>query len=207
MDLWPITIRARRSLLSTFEKLEDADWDVGSLCGGWTIRQVLAHLVLAARPPARRYIAAVARAKGDFNKANHSLAVVDAARPTSDLLRAYREVIDHNRFSPGPLRAALLHDILLHSLDVRIPLDLESDVPADHYEPVMDLTFNRFGRYVTSKGRPTVRWVATDYEWSRGAGPEVRGTMADLALTAAGRGARIDHLDGDGVQIIGTWLS
>ncbi len=112
MDLWPITIRARRSLLSTFEELEDRDWDIPSLCGGWTIRQVLAHLVLPARPPARRFIATVARTRGDFDKANYALAVVDATRPTSELLHAYREVIDYRFFPPGWPPAALLSDIL-----------------------------------------------------------------------------------------------
>ncbi len=99
MDLWPITIGARRSLLSTFEELDDGDWEMPSLCGEWTIRQVLAHLVLAARPPARRYIAAVTRARGDFDRANHALAVLDASRPTGELLHAYRGVVDY-RFSP-----------------------------------------------------------------------------------------------------------
>lgn len=206
MDLWPITIRARRSLLSTFEELDEGDWDVGSLCGGWTIRQMLAHLILAARPPARRYVAAVARSRGDFDKANHLLAVTDAARPISELLLEYREVIDHRFSPPGWPQTAPLSDILLHGLDVRIPLDLDTDVPADHYEPVLGLIFSRMGRSFTSKGRPTVRWVATDYEWVRGSGPEVRGTMADLALTAAGRAARVDHLGGDGVPIVGSWL-
>lgn len=207
MDLWPITIGARRSLLSTFEELDDGDWEMPSLCGGWTIRQVLAHLVLAARPPARRYIAAVARARGDFDNANHALAVLDASRPTRELLHAYRKVIDYRFSPPGWPQAAPLSDILLHSLDVRLPLERDTDVPADHYEPVLRLLFSRTGRSFTRTGRPTVRWVATDQEWSRGAGPEVRGTMADLALTAAGRGARIDHLDGEGVQAATAWLS
>ena len=206
MDLWPITIQARRSLLSTFEQLDDAQWDVGSLCDGWTIRQVLAHLTLAARPPALRYAKAVARAKGDFNKANHSLAVDDAERPTSTLLSAYRRVIDHRFSPPGWPQAAPLSDIMVHSLDVRIPLGLETAAPADHYEPVLGLLFGPFGRSFTSKGRPAVRWVAVDHQWSHGNGPDVRGTMADLALTAAGRGARVPHLDGDGVAIIEDWL-
>jgi uncharacterized protein (TIGR03083 family) len=206
MDLWPITIRARLSLLSTYEELDDVQWSLGSLCHGWTIRQVLAHLILATRPPARRYIAAVARAKGDFDKANHSLAIDDAVRPTSTLLSDYRRVVDHRFSPPGWPQAAPLSDILLHSLDVCIPLGLETNVPADHYEPVLGLLFSRIGRAFTSEGRPTVRWVAVDHEWSRGDGPDVRGTMADLALTAAGRMARVQNLHGDGVPIVRDWL-
>lgn len=207
MDLWPITVEARRSLCSTFEELDEDQWEVRSLCAGWTVRQVLAHLVLAARPPARRYLAAVVRARGDFDKANNSLAVADATRPTAQLLDDYREVIEHRFAPPGWPQAAPLGDILLHSLDVRIPLGIDSEVPADHYEPVLDLLFSRVGRSFTSAGRPDLRWVATDHHWTRGDGPPVRGTTEDLALTLGGRGARIGRLDGDGVPAVAAWLA
>lgn len=206
VDLWPITIAARTSLLSTFEQLDDAQWRVRSLCEGWTIRELLAHLVLAARPPAKRYIVAVARAKGSFDGANHALATADANKPIVELLSEYRSVVEYRFSPPGWPPAAPLSDILLHSLDVRIPLGLETEQPAEHYEPVLQLLFGRAGRSFTRAGRPAVRWTATDYEWSRGDGRTVRGTMADLALTAAGRGARLNRLDGDGVASVTAWL-
>lgn len=201
-----MTLQARHSLLSTFEDLEDDQWEVQSLCDAWTIRQVLAHLTLATRPPARRFIAAVVGARGNFDKANGALAVIDANRPAGELLSDYRGVIGHRFSPPGWPQAAPLSDILLHSLDVRVPLGLENDQPPDRYAPVLDLLFRRVGRSFTSKGRPSVRWTATDHAWSYGNGPEVRGTMADLALTAAGRAARVDHLEGDGTAIVGAWL-
>ena len=63
MDLWPWTIDARRSLLATFEQLERDQWEMPSLSEGWTVREVLAHLILATRPPVRRYGAAIVRAR------------------------------------------------------------------------------------------------------------------------------------------------
>jgi len=206
MDLWPITIEARHSLLATFEELDDVQWDVPSLCGEWTIRQMLAHLILAARPPARRFAVAVTKARGSFDRANHALAVADADQPVDDLLSTYRIVIDHRFAPPGWPAAAPFSDILLHSLDVRIPLGLANDQPPAHYEPVLGLLFRRFASSFTTGGRPTVRWAATDHSWSHGDGPEVRGTMADLALTAAGRAAHVDQLTGDGVAAIENWL-
>jgi hypothetical protein len=58
----------------------------------------------------------------------------------------------------------------------------------------------------TFEGRPAVRWVATDHEWAHGTGDEVQGTMADLALAASGRGARVDALTGSGLPALVAWL-
>jgi uncharacterized protein (TIGR03083 family) len=207
VDPWATTIEARRSLLETFEQLGDDHWGVQSLCEGWTVREVLAHLILAARPPARRYTVAVVRAGGSFDKANHTLAVADARRPVHDLLSEYRAVLEHRFSPPGWPAAAPLSDVLLHSLDVRVPLGLPTDQPASDYVAVMDLLFGRVRRAFTRSDRPSLRWVATDDEWSHGDGDEVRGALADLALTAAGRRARIERLAGDGVPAIRTWLA
>lgn len=205
MDPWQITLEARRSLVATFEGVEGDQWEVESLCDGWTIRQVLAHLILAARPPARRYVAALLKARGDFDRANHRLAVTDGRRPPAELVSEYRAVVEHRFSPPGWPEAAPLGDVLLHSLDVRIPLGVEVAVPPEYYEPVLDLLFTRIGRSFASAGRPPVRWVAEDHPWSHADGPEVRGTMEDLALTAAGRRARIGALQGDGVAALQAW--
>jgi uncharacterized protein (TIGR03083 family) len=206
MDLWPVTVEERRSLLATFEQLDGDQWDVPSLSEQWSVRQVLAHLILAARPPLKRYVVAAAKARGSFDTANHVLAVEDARRPVTELLADYRAVIPHRFSPPGWPAAAPLSDILLHSLDVRIPLGLPTERPPQHYAPVMDLLFSRAGRSVAPKGRPLVRWVATDHAWSHGDGEEVRGAIADLALTASGRSAHLDQLEGPGAAALRTWL-
>lgn len=206
MDMWEMTLDARRSLIATFEEINGDQWEVDSLCDGWTVRDVLAHLILAARPPARRYVRAVLKARGSFDRANHQLAVEDGCRPAAELLSQYRKVADHRFARPGWPEAAPLSDVLLHSLDVRIPLDVKATVPPGYYEPVLQLLFTRVGRSFTRPGRPEIRWVATDRSWSHGdAGLEVRGTMENLALTAAGRRARIADLDGDGVAVLEAW--
>lgn len=207
MDLWPVTIGARQSLLATFEDLDQDQWEVPTLCDGWTVREVLAHLILATRPPARRYITAFARARGNFDRANDALAKAEARRPVAELLSDYRSVVDHRFSPPGWPHAAPLSDILLHSLDVRIPLGLETERPPEHYVPVLELLFSVAGRSFASAGRPDVRWTATDHDWSHGEGQAVRGNIADLALTAAGRNAGLDGLDGDGTALLRAWLT
>jgi len=207
MDLWPWTVDARHSLLVTFEELDDEQWAVESLCEGWSIREVLAHLILAARPPARRYLAAIARARGNFDKANQVLAVADGRRPTAELVAEYRSVVNYRFSPPGWPQAAPLSDILLHSLDVRLALGVASDQQPERYEPVMGLLFGPLRRSFTQAKRPSLRWVATDHSWTNGTGPAVEGAIADLAFTAAGRRGRIDQLSGEGVPAVRLWLS
>jgi len=74
------------------KELDDDQWTTRSLCDGWTIRDVLAHLILAARPPLRRYVGAVMRARGNFDRANNALAANDAHQPIDKLLADFARV-------------------------------------------------------------------------------------------------------------------
>jgi uncharacterized protein (TIGR03083 family) len=43
-DLMPIVAAERRAFSGVLEGLSDADWNVSSLCSGWRVREVLAHI-------------------------------------------------------------------------------------------------------------------------------------------------------------------
>lgn len=206
MDIWAVIEEERLSLVDTFEGLTPEQWDTPSLCGHWTVRQVLGHLVVATSPPLGRFMVEMVKARGSFDKANDRMAVEAAERPTGDLIADLRRQVPKRFSPPGLGPAAPLDDILLHSLDVRIPLGLPTDRPPERYEPALDLVFGRGSRTLVPKGRPAVRWAATDHPWSHGAGEEVEGTMADLVLAASGRGARVDSLMGAGQAAVATWL-
>lgn len=207
MDLWPWIREERASILETFEGLTDSQWDVPSLCGAWNVRQVLGHLIVAAAPPKGRFVVEVAKARGSFDKANDRLAREEAERPTSELIDRYRAVLDERNTPPGFGPEAPLGDILLHSLDVRIPLGLPSDRPPERYAPVLETVLGRLGaRIFAPPRRPSLHWVATDHLWTHGTGEEVAGTMADLALAATGRSARVDALTGPGQRALVAWL-
>ena len=207
MDVWPWILDERRALLDTFEDLTEDQWEVPSLSEGWTVREVLAHLVLAMRPPLRRYAKEAIKRRRSFDRINHELAVEDARRPVEEVLAAYRDAMAHRFSPPGWPTAAPLGDVLLHGLDVRIPLGLPTARPPERFVPAMGLLTGRAGRAIGPKGRPAVRWVATDHEWATGEGAEVRGPIADLALAASGRPARLDQLQGDGAAAVRAWLA
>ena len=209
VDVRPLIVEARRSLLETFEGLDGDQWDVPSLCEGWRVRDVLAHLALAARPvpPPGRYLRAIARARGSFNAANRELAVIDGGGAPGDLVETFRGLVDSQRVAPpGPMRTAPFADVVVHSLDVRVPLGIETRVPAQHHTVTLDFLLGPMSRFFGGKGRPEARWVATDHDWSSGTGDEVRGTSADLVLALAGRAVHADRLEGDGAAAIQAWL-
>jgi uncharacterized protein (TIGR03083 family) len=207
MDIWGMVGEERASLLETFEGLTAPQWEVPSLCGHWTVRQVLGHLVVAAAPPMGRFFGEAFKARGSFDTANDRLACAEAERSVEELLARYRELVGARSAPPGIGPRGPLADILLHSLDVRIPLGLPSDRPPERHLPALEVLFTRRAMVgFVPKGRPPVRWVATDHAWSHGRGDEVHGTMADLTMAASGRGAHVGALTGPGQPALAAWL-
>jgi uncharacterized protein (TIGR03083 family) len=208
VDVWAVIAEERTSLADTFDGLTGDQWDVPSLCGHWTVRQVLGHLVIATDPPGRRFAVEVVKAFGSFDKANDRLALEQAERPAAELIADLRAQVPRRFTPPGLGPEAPLHDILLHSLDVRIPLGLPTERPAEHYAPALDIVFSAIGmRTLVPKRRPKLRWTATDHSWTHGEGDEVQGGMADLALSASGRAARVDAITGPGQPALAAWLA
>lgn len=207
VDLWAATASERASILETFEGLTDDQWDAPSLCGHWTVRQVLGHLVVAADPPTLRFLREVAKARGSFDVANDRLALAQAERPTAELIDTYRGLLSARNAPPGIGPRGPLSDVLLHSLDVRIPLGLPTERPPEHWGPAVELLFDRLAsRVFVPPGRPSVRWVATDLDWSTGTGDEIHGPIADIGMAASGRPPRLDALTGPGVAAVEVWL-
>jgi len=53
-DIWPVVHAERKALAADLRALGDDDWATRSLCGEWTVRDVLAHMISAGTltPPA-----------------------------------------------------------------------------------------------------------------------------------------------------------
>src|SRR5205085_9409133 len=54
VDVWPTVHAERKALAADLEGLSDERWATPSLCAGWTVRDVLAHMTATAKitPPA-----------------------------------------------------------------------------------------------------------------------------------------------------------
>jgi uncharacterized protein (TIGR03083 family) len=174
-------------LAGLLEGLPDARWDTPSLCRGWRVREVIAHMTTAARYTEEEFVAALRAHDVDFTRLSDDLAGRDAALPTTTLVDDLRSERMHEWVPPGGGRRGALNHAVIHGLDAAVPLGLRRHVPDETMRVVLDdLTRGRVHEYFGTEvdGR---RLEASDLDWSYGEGTPLRGTAEDLALALCGR--------------------
>jgi uncharacterized protein (TIGR03083 family) len=194
--LQPVVAAELTSLADLLDAASDAQWDTASLCAGWRVREVVAHMTMAARYPEEQFMAELQRCGFDFTRLSNEIAARDANLPADELINNLRsEVMQHWAPPGGGYHGALNHAVI-HGLDVTVPLGAPRLASDQTIEVILDdLTQGdgtvRFG--VDFAGR---RLQATDLDWSFGAGRELRGAAADLALVICGRSVPPGRLEG-----------
>ncbi|WP_285650605.1 maleylpyruvate isomerase family mycothiol-dependent enzyme [Actinomycetospora sp. NBRC 106375] len=196
----PHVAAERRDLADQLEGLDDAAWATPSLCGSWTAHDVLAHLTFSVEIRSAPLLWEVARARGDID------AVFDrhareraAAREPAQLLERLRATaaVPHRLGISAPTDP--LDDVLVHGQDIARPLGLVRPMPVERVLLVVDAVCAT-AMYGARRRFAGLRLVATDADWARGEGPEVRGPLGELLLVATGRPAGLDALTGPGVE-------
>jgi len=198
-DVWAALALARASFVDLVAELDPADWELPSLCAGWRVHEVAAHLTLAPTAGRAALVRGLARAHGRFDRMMDLLTRQAATRPREQILADLRAAVGSHRLAPGTTSRVALVDALVHTQDVAVALGL--DVPAppvaarEAAERVWAVSFpfrarSRLGGF---------RLVASDVPWQRGGGPQVTGSMTVLLLLLTGRPAALARLDGLGV--------
>lgn len=203
--VYQLATRNRVLAASMFADLTDEQWSTPSLCEGWTVREVCAHLV----PPKGGYrllplVWDVVRFRGDLDRMVDVTARELAGRSTAELVAALRERAGERLSAPvvGPYGPMV--DTAIHLRDAARPLGLATSPPPEDWRPVLDFLLTRPAeRGFVGTGRTQgLRLAATDLDWSHGAGDLVRGTGEALALGIAGRPVAYDDLEGAGVELL-----
>jgi hypothetical protein len=133
----------------------------------------------------------------DFTRLSNRVARQDAQLSTVDLVANLRaDVMLHWTPPDGGHHGALNH-VVIHGLDVTVPLGVPRLSPVTTIPIVLDdLTVggghSHFG--IELIGR---RLEATDIDWAYGSGPTLRGEAQDLALVICGRTVTEGRLQGD----------
>jgi uncharacterized protein (TIGR03083 family) len=195
-DLEDRTIAEFIALADLLEALTPARWDTPSLCAGWRIREVIAHLTMPARYSQEQFMAELAACEFDFGRLSDTIAARDAALPTAELIAGLRSDVMHHWTPPqGGQRGALNH-VVVHGLDAAVPLGASDVGDTETLRVVLDdLTVGGVHRHFDTviEGR---HLHATDLNWSRGSGPPLRGPAHELVLVLCGRTVPNSHLEG-----------
>ncbi|MGY1737324.1 maleylpyruvate isomerase family mycothiol-dependent enzyme [Geodermatophilus sp. SYSU D00684] len=164
----------------------DGTWDAPSLCAGWRVRHVVAHVTMPARLSAEQFGAEMAAAGGDFTVLSDTVAARDASLPAGELLDALRSPVLHAWQPPGGGAAGALVHAVVHSLDVTVALGRPPVAPAGAVAAVLDSLTAADGA-VFGIDLTGVRLEATDTAWSRGDGAVVRADTGALVALLSGR--------------------
>ncbi|WP_190016277.1 maleylpyruvate isomerase family mycothiol-dependent enzyme [Streptomyces lucensis] len=177
----------RRELADLLDTLRADQWNRQSLCAGWRVREVAAHMSTGFRYSVPATLGELAKARGNLHRMTDRVARKDAAAYSTGALAAFlRDNADHPWTPPvGGLAAALGHDVV-HGLDITVALGLGRRVPEDRLRillaEIRPSSLRFFGADLDG-----VRLCAEDLDWSYGSGSPVYGRAQDLLLLAYGR--------------------
>ena len=192
----------RRSIADLIDSLDDSQLATESLCTGWDVNTVAAHLVLHLEGGPFPVIILALRRR-NLARANDELARRRAQSPATEIAASLRNLADHQYWHPPPKMPARLAEVLCHSGYIKIPLGMpfEPDPPLtvialDFLTGPVPIGLVKMGQ---NQG---IRWHATDVDRAWGKGPEIRGRAADLLMAAVGRSVALDALGGPGLPLL-----
>ncbi len=197
----------RRQFATLIDSLDDAQLATPSLCRGWDVKTVAAHVVSTVLDGTPGFLRMAVRC-GSLSRGIDVLARRRAQAPIAEIVATLREHAKQPITSPvfGP--RGPLADILVHTGDVRMALGLVFDPDAAHAVSAMDFVTSGWPIGFMPLGRLRgIRLSANDVPRSWRNGVEINGPVAALLMGVCGRTAALLALDGPGLEVLRRRLS
>lgn len=201
MNLKPLARQEREEFAALLRTLSPEQWDAPTLCAGWRVRDVVAHVISYEELNVSGLVGRFTRGRFLVNRTN-AVGLADYADRSSEELLALLEAhLEPRGFTAAFGGAIALLDCMIHQQDIRRPLGIPREIPAERLRPALRgaLTAPVLRGFWRVRG---VRLVATDLDWSTGKGPEAKGPGEALLMTLAGRRGVVRELSGPGRRIL-----
>jgi uncharacterized protein (TIGR03083 family) len=196
-DLQPLVAADYVALADLLDMLPPARWDTPSLCEGWRVREVVAHLTMPARYDEDAFMAELRECDFDFTRLSNRVASRDAQLPPEELVGNLHDEVLHRWAPPGGGYQGALTHVVIHGLDITVPLGESRRSPDATIQLVLE-GLTRGGGHVHFGTDISGRSLqATDIDWSYGSGAPLRGSAEALALHLCGRTLPIGRLEGE----------
>lgn len=202
--LWTWIHAERAALAETLGEITPAEWAHDTLCPGWTVHDVAAHVIsnpqigwsqmggLLARNLGRSYNTMVFR----------EVKRLGARQAREDILADFERFASSTRHVPSTTTVEPLIDVLLHHQDIVRPLGRTRDMPPEAAAVAADRVRRLAPLMGTRRLLRSVRLAATDVPWTRGEGPTITGPMQELLMLASGRAPDLSLVSGDGLSAL-----
>lgn len=208
MRVYDMIVAERLRMADMLSDLTVDQWAARTLCAEWTVHEVAAHLITYLRFGQLKLYLGIAATAADFDRINQALTRWEARRPSQEIVSVLRRRARSRVTIPRSGYDPVLTDILLHDLDIRLPLGIDRAMPEERLLVAFHhLTAKPSPGFTMGARLAGLQLVATDTGWSAGAGAPVRGPAESLVPAIAGRTPGFDELTGDGVPLLRSRLS
>ncbi|GAB2868920.1 maleylpyruvate isomerase family mycothiol-dependent enzyme [Nocardioides pacificus] len=189
--IWEVVHDERRQLADDLDELGPEQWRTPSLCPGWDVHDVVAHLVDTARTGRLAFVRSMVAARMDFDRANEAGVCRERRADPSDTLDALRNVAGLTRTPPARLATRLV-EAVVHGEDIRRPLGIARSHPPSAITRALAHQLRTPVSFGGGRERAAgLRLVdgATGTSW--GEGDEVVADAIDLLLMVSGRDVEV----------------
>lgn len=187
----------REEFAALLDQLTPEQWDQPSLCTGWRVRDVVAHVISYEELSRPRALVRMASGVLRYRNPNAIGVAVNADKSPSELTALMRKYAEPRGSTAGFDGRIALTDGMIHQQDIRRPLAMPRVIQSERL--VVALEFTRYAPFLRGAWRARgLQLFATDLDWTHGSGPEVHGSGEALLMAMAGRSAALNDLDGPG---------
>ena len=199
MNVKALARQERTDLADFLSTLSSEQWDAPTLCEDWRVRDVVAHVISYDEITLLGAVARMARAGFSLDRSN--ALGLSASRDPGELLDALRRHLTPRGLTAGFGGRIGLLDCTIHHQDIRRPLGMPRDIPAERLRHALGF-LPRAIALGTPRRIRGLRLVAEDIDWAHGSGPEIRGTGEAVLMATAGRRCALDEVTGPGVAVL-----
>ena len=203
MNALQMATAERTDLADLLATLRPEQWEAPSLCKGWRVRDVVAHVMSFDVSPLTMFRRAIRSRMVHINQVGVDELALLSTDDLLDKLRAHLRPEGLATIFGG--RLALL-DVTIHHQDIRRPLGLPREIPAERLRLVLDSSLRSLELPAWRIARG-VHLITSDLDWSHGSGPEVSGPAEAMLMAITGRVCAVGELTGPGQPVVAARLA
>jgi uncharacterized protein (TIGR03083 family) len=200
-ELWQLIHEHRQKVGDVLGTLTDAEWDAPSLCAGWRVRDVAAHMVETHLMTPPKFLGRFLASGFRFDTFAANGVAQHTTQTPAQLLAQYRETAPRTTAPPGP-KPTWLAEAVIHGEDVSRPTGKKVATSPAALVVVADFVRGTTPLLHGKQRSAGLRLRATDVDWTAGDGPEVSGPAASLILAMSGRKSALGDLSGEGLETL-----